>query len=129
MGRILVLSFWVMFAAMGFAQDANANWKVVPNETVCMVTEAHFTRPQIPVKVDGKTYYGCCANCKKTLTEDKKSRTAQDAFTGESVDKAKAVIAANDLGEVRYFLNKKNFENYLRKTSDTKSPDKSKSGK
>lgn len=97
-----------------FAQSHDMSWKIVPNNTVCMVTEAHFEKPQIPVKVGDKTYYGCCDHCKKTLTEDKAARTATDPLTKKSVDKATATIAANSAGKVLYFENKGNFEKYMK---------------
>ena len=41
--------------------------------------EQHFLgRPQIPVSVDGKTYYGCCAMCKDRLARDASARSALD---------------------------------------------------
>lgn len=95
------------------ARDQDMSWKIVPNETVCMVTEAYFAKPQIPVKVGGKTYYGCCDGCKKTLTEDRAARTATDPLTKKSVDKATATIAANSSGKVLYFESKANFEKYM----------------
>ncbi len=121
MKAITTLLFSVFVSATAFAQSPHQghdmSWKVVPNETVCMVTEKHFGKPQIPVKVSGKTYYGCCDNCKKTLSEDKTARTATDPLTKKSVDKATAIIAANDAGDVMYFANKKNFEKYMKDPS------------
>lgn len=126
--KAMTLLLSIMISTISFAQSAHEghdmSWKVVPNETVCMVTEAHFNKPQIPVKVGGKTYYGCCENCKKTLTEDKKARTATDPVTKKVVDKATAVIAANSSGSVLYFENKKNFDKYM-KDSSLHSPPKS----
>lgn len=124
--KMIALLFSAMISATSFAQSAHEghdmSWKIVPNQTVCMVTEAHFARPQIPVKVDGKTYYGCCDNCKQTLTEDKKARTATDPVSKKSVDKATAVIAANSAGNVLYFASKKNFEKYMKDSSLHSSP-------
>lgn len=100
--------------AMDHSDHQDMSWKIVPNETVCMVTEAHFDKPQIPVKVGNKTYYGCCDGCKKTLTESKEARTAVDPVTKMNIDKATAVIAANSKGNVLYFENKKNFETYIK---------------
>lgn len=84
--------------------------KIVPNDKVCMVTNMLFPRTQIPVVHNGKTYYGCCENCKKTLSEDQAARTAIDPVSGKTVDKAGAVIAARDDGSVIYFESKKTFE-------------------
>ncbi|MGE4130928.1 MAG: TRASH domain-containing protein [Bdellovibrionales bacterium] len=91
---------------------AHAELKIVPNKNVCMVTDMDFGKPQIPVEVSGKTYYGCCQNCKKTLAEDGSARVAQDPISKKSVDKAKAVIAAQDDGSVLYFENENNFKKF-----------------
>jgi YHS domain-containing protein len=88
---------------------------VVPNERVCMVTNMVFPRTQIPVQHGGKTYYGCCENCKKTLSEDAVSRKAIDPVSGKNVDKATAVIAAREDGSVIYFENQKTFQSFQKK--------------
>lgn len=87
----------------------------VENKKVCMVTNMLFPRDQIPVQVGKKTYYGCCENCKKTLSEDASSRTALDPVSGKRVDKAQAVIGAFADGSVLYFESKKNLETYAKK--------------
>ena len=100
-----------MLIAPAFAEKTE--WKVVPNAEVCMVTNTHFAKPQIPVAQGGKTYYGCCQNCKATLQNDPTSREATDPVTNKSVDKARATIAANSEGEVLYFESKKSFDRYM----------------
>ncbi len=45
---------------------------------VCMINNQVFDKEQIPVEVDGKTYYGCCAMCKERLAKDADSRKAVD---------------------------------------------------
>lgn len=100
---------------------ANEQLKIVPNDKVCMVTNMLFPRTQIPVAHNGKTYYGCCENCKKTLSEDSNSRTAIDPISGKSIDKASAVIAARDDGSVVYFESKKTFEAFPGKSPKKKS--------
>ena len=121
MKTFFAMVFSVFLTTSAFAQSGHEghdmSWKIVKNENVCMVTEAYFNKPQIPVKVGGKTYYGCCDNCKETLSEDKTARTATDPLTKKSVDKATAIIAANDAGDVMYFANKKNFEKYMKDPS------------
>jgi YHS domain-containing protein len=113
----LALTTVVLFAlaTMSFGADAAAKatplTKVEP-KTVCMVTEHAMGKPQIPVSVDGKTYYGCCDMCKKTLATDASKRMAKDALTGTQVDKAKAVIASDTDGAVFYFENQKNLDAY-----------------
>ena len=60
-------------------------------------------KPQIPVEVEGRTYFGCSAMCNEKLEKQFEARTAQDPVTGESVDMAKAVIVKDASGKVRYF--------------------------
>ncbi len=68
-----------------------------------MVNNQYMGKPQIPVAVEGRTYYGCCAMCKDRLNNDPSSRTAQDPVSGELVDKSKAVIVQDSSGKVLYF--------------------------
>lgn len=105
-----------IFSYTSFAQEALV---LVPTEKVCMVTNMVFPRPQIPVEVKGKTYYGCCENCKKTLSEDAQARQAVDPVTGKKIDKATAQIAARSDGSVVYFESKKTFEQFNKKNSKT----------
>ena len=70
---------------------------------VCMVNDRYMGSEQIPVNVDGKTYYGCCAGCKDKLQTQNTARTALDPVTGKPVDKATAVIARTETGKVMYF--------------------------
>jgi YHS domain-containing protein len=113
----IVSTFSIILGAFAFeSAHAAAPLTIVQNEKVCMVTNMLFPKKQIPVTHDGKTYYGCCENCKKTLATDSKARTAVDPVSGKSVDKARAVIAARADHSVVYFENKKNFEAYLKST-------------
>lgn len=112
MTKLLTVLAVVFFAPQVFAKEA---LKVVPNKDVCMVTNMYFGKMQIPVEVSGKTYYGCCENCKKTLSEDAEARTATDALTNQPVDKATAVIAAKDDNSVLYFANQENLKKYSKK--------------
>lgn len=89
------------------------DWQKVENSKVCMVTDMVFPRDQIPVKVSGKTYYGCCENCKERLGKDEAVRFAIDPISKKKVDKAKAVIAAGPDGSVVYFENDANFKKFL----------------
>lgn len=120
-------AFVVVVVGLGFSNPSMATeqLKVVPNDKVCMVTNMLFPRTQIPVSHAGKTYYGCCENCKKTLSEDAASRMAVDPVSGKSVDKATAVIAAREDGTVVYFESKKTFESYTGSSSSGKSKKKS----
>lgn len=89
-----------------------------PAETshVCMVNDAIMAKPQIPVVVDGKTYYGCCAMCAEGLKSDASLRAAKDPVTGSAVDKAKAVIGMGPKGEALYFESLETFNTYFKQT-------------
>lgn len=88
----------------------------VPNKLVCMVNNAYMGKPQIPVPVNGKTYYGCCQMCVGTLTNDKTARTGIDPFSKKPVDKTEAyIVLMKAEGEVAYFESKENFLNYKKK--------------
>jgi YHS domain-containing protein len=94
------------------AEAAPAALEVVANAEVCMVNDTFFARQQIPVEVEGRTYYGCCAACKQRLAEDAAIRSAVDPVTGEAVDKATATIAARPDGSVLYFASEENLAKY-----------------
>ncbi len=79
---------------------------------VCMVNNQFMGKPQIPIAVEGRTYYGCCAMCKDRLGNDPASRTAQDPVTGETVDKASAVIIQDSTGKVKYFASEDTLRRY-----------------
>jgi YHS domain-containing protein len=85
--------------------------KVQP-KMVCMVNDTLFSREQIPVEVDGKTYFGCCEMCKGRLAKDTSIRSAKDPVSGASVDKALAVIGAAPDGSVQYFSSDETFSRY-----------------
>ncbi len=54
--------------------------------------------------------------CKGKLLNDAAARTAIDPASKREVDKASAVIAKNERGDVLYFENEASFESYLRGT-------------
>jgi YHS domain-containing protein len=72
-------------------------------ELVCMVTNRKFESAQIPVAVEGRTYYGCCEGCKATLESDPEARFAVDPVTGARVDKSRATFGALPDGRILYF--------------------------
>lgn len=86
--------------------------KRVEAKKVCMVNNAVFEKDQIPVPVNGKTYYGCCEMCKERLAKDAEARTGVDPVTGKKVDKATAVIAALPDGTVLYFESEETLKKY-----------------
>jgi YHS domain-containing protein len=99
------LALSLLLAMTAFAQDAKPAGKLKKVETkkVCMINEHNMDKDQVPVEIDGKTYYGCCEMCKKALAEKPEKRVATDPVTGKQVDKATAVIAAQEDGRVFYF--------------------------
>jgi YHS domain-containing protein len=88
--------------------------KVQP-QRVCMVNNTLFDKDQIPVPVEGKTYFGCCEMCKGRLAEDASMRQATDPVSGKPVDKAKAVIGAKPDGKVLYFESDRTFAEYQKR--------------
>lgn len=106
--------------AEGHAQPAVASagaLRLLPDaSTVCMVRNHFMGRPQIPVVVDGHTYYGCCEGCKQRLLRDPNARAAIDPVTRHPVDKAQAVVAVDERGGLLYFENEANFRTYARET-------------
>ncbi len=117
---LLTLAFGaavLLMAAFAFAGDETAKplLKVVEAKKVCMVNNQLFEKDQIPIAVEGKTYYGCCEMCKERLAKDAAARTAVDPVTGKKVDKAKAVIAALPDGKVLYFESEKTLAEYRKK--------------
>lgn len=79
---------------------------------VCMVTDRYMGKPQIPVQVGGRTYYGCCPMCEGKLRDDSSYRTATDPFTGNSVNKAGAVLARTRTNKIYYFESEETFQRY-----------------
>ena len=106
MKNILLALFIALVSFPALAQDGNL--KQVEAEYVCMVNDTVFDKPQIPVEVDGKTYYGCCSMCKARLEKDPTIRSALDPVSGAEVDKTEAVIGADAEGKVYYFENEEN---------------------
>lgn len=85
----------------------------VPNNLVCMVNDAYMGKQQIEVPFEGKIYYGCCKMCEEKIPKDETVRYATDPQTLQKVDKANAyIILIGDNGEVAYFENKKNYEDF-----------------
>jgi YHS domain-containing protein len=113
----LLVSLSLLLSIAAFAQDvqpAGVLKKVEP-KTVCMINEHAMGKDQIPVEVEGKTYYGCCEMCKKALAENADKRVATDPVSGKQVDKATAVIAAQEDGRVFYFENDANLAKWNEK--------------
>jgi YHS domain-containing protein len=107
-GRLLALVALAATVAVVRPARAEPLERVQPAR-VCMVNNSVFPKDQIPVAVEGKTYFGCCEMCKGRLAEDAAVRSATDPVSGKAVDKAKAVIGATPEGKVFYFESEKTF--------------------
>ena len=93
-------------------QPAHQLTRVTDASQVCMVTNQYMGAPQIPVEVQGKTYFGCCEMCKTRLSNEPAAREATDPVTGQTVDKATAVIAKQPDGKLLYFASADTFARY-----------------
>lgn len=90
---------------------------VTDRSLMCMVNNQFMGRPQIPIEVDGRTYYGCCEMCKGRLGSDPSSRVSTDPVSGNTVDKATAVIGRAGDGRTLYFENNQTFAAYAQGTT------------
>lgn len=104
-------------AALSAAEDAakKPGIEKVEAKRVCMVNNEVFERDMIPVEFEGKTYFGCCDMCKRTLTEKVEARTAVDPINGKPVDKATAICGALPDRTVLYFESEQTFAEYAKK--------------
>ena len=118
--RALFVSFLVLTCLISFgafsqadnsSQQSSALTKV-DSKYVCMMTNQLFVKEQIPVEVEGKTYYGCCEMCKEKIKNDPESREATDPLSGNKVDKAESVIGAAPDGSIFYFESEENLANF-----------------
>ncbi len=96
------------------AQDAVKSGGVqrIDPRYTCFITKHRFDKPQLPVSVDGKTYYGCCDMCKAKLTKDPATRFDIDPVSGKKVDKATAVVGADAGGKIYFFENEQDLESF-----------------
>ncbi len=100
------------FLAVAESEVPQSWLKSVSPDHVCMVNNTVFDKPQIPVKIGDKTYYGCCEMCKGRLEKDTAMRTATDPVSGNEVDKSAAITGAAPDGTVYYFESQDNLEKF-----------------
>lgn len=113
----ILLNFLALIAILSFgtaiqAQDQSSDLKPLDAKYVCMITNQEFAKEQIPVEVEGKTYYGCCEMCKAKIKNNAQSRVAIDPVSGNEVDKAVAVIGAAPDGSIYYFESDENLSQF-----------------
>jgi YHS domain-containing protein len=99
-------------AETAVAPSAAALTRVEDASAVCMVNNTYMGRPQIPVEVEGRTYFGCCEMCKGRLETDPSSRYATDPVSGRQVDKSGAVIGRDSSNRVLYFESESTYRKY-----------------
>jgi YHS domain-containing protein len=85
---------------------------IAERDKICMVNDQFMGKTQIPIDVEGKTYFGCCKMCKDRLEKEARFRTGTDPISGRPVDKAKAVIGMLATGDVLYFESEETFRKY-----------------
>lgn len=117
MKKLILTLILAVMAVPAMAQehshDHGGDWlKPVEAQYVCMVNNQSYDSPQIAVEVEGKTYYGCCSMCKARLEKDPAIRAAVDPVSGNSVNKAEAVIGAGPDKTAYYFENEENFHTF-----------------
>lgn len=110
--RDVLIALAVLLACFAATARAESLTKVEAKR-VCMVNDTVFPRDQIPVEVEGRTYFGCCEMCKGRLASDTAVRQSVDPVSGKTVDKATAVIGAGADGKVQYFESDRTFTEYL----------------
>ena len=86
--------------------------RVADPSQVCMVNDQYMGKPQIPIAVEGRTYYGCCPMCKERLANQPASRIGKDPVTGSDVDKAVALMVKDTTGKILYFESEETLRRY-----------------
>jgi len=115
--KMALISIFMAIYLMGLsgstmAASTSDGYKVDPG-IVCMVTDKVMGKPQIPVDVGGKTYYGCCKNCVGKLKGNPSIRNAKDPVSGKIVDKSGAFIVEGAQGEAIYFESALTADNFI----------------
>ena len=116
-GMLILLSAVAVAPENAFANGAGG--VKLKTSQVCMMNNKYFETEQIPVSVNGKNYYGCCAGCAASLQNNLQIRQATDPYSGETVDKADAfiVLKSDATKEVQYFKSENNYEEYKKLSS------------
>lgn len=109
---LIAVVLLLMVTAVGYSSEQHPALRKVEPSYVCMTNNRDMGVEQIAVKVGEKTYYGCCKMCATNLRNNKSTQTAVDPVTGNTVDKAKAVIGALPGGNVFYFESEESFNAY-----------------
>ncbi|WP_152537361.1 MULTISPECIES: hypothetical protein [Aquimarina] len=97
--------------------SSQVTYEIVPNEKVCMVNDRFMGVKQIPIDVDGTTYFGCCQGCVEKLQKNIDDvRFGSNPLNDKKVDKASAVIVQDKgNGSVFYFASKEDAQDFISK--------------
>ena len=104
-----VVLITLLASVNGYSEEKNKLRKV-EKKNVCMTNNKDMGKPQLPIKIGDKTYYGCCKMCVENMTKNVKVRYAVDPVTGNKVDKANAVLGAKPNGDILYFESEDSFQ-------------------
>ncbi|RZT91301.1 hypothetical protein EV201_3115 [Ancylomarina subtilis] len=91
--------------------------EIITDSMVCMLRGDIKSRPTLPIEINSKTYWGCCQNCLgKLMRNENNALFALDPFSGQSVDKADAIIRQDPQNNKRVFFFKSNetYNQYLK---------------
>lgn len=111
--KVLVPTLMVLGLLMATeACGSSAQLRRVDAQEVCMVNDEFFGTRQLPVQVEDRTYFGCCAGCEKKIRGDARVRAAVDPVSGRVVDKATAVIGTLPDHKVFYFESSENLKKF-----------------
>lgn len=96
---------------------SQTTYEIVPNDKVCMVNDRFMGVEQIPIDVEGTTYYGCCQGCVEKLQKNIDDvRFGNNPLNKTKVDKASAVIVQDKSnGSVFYFASKEDVQDFISK--------------
>lgn len=88
----------------------------IESSKVCYVNNKFMGIKQIPVVVEGKTYYGCCPDCVGKIKTLREVRYSKDPLTGKEVDKALAYIVLSPKGnnDVLYFESEQSYRTFFK---------------
>jgi len=111
---ITVLALLIICAASAVSAKSGITLRSVDHTNVCMTNNKDMGRPQLPVEVNGKTYYGCCKMCAGNLKNNEEARYGTDPVTGKKVDKALAYLGALPNGDILYFESEENFKAFIK---------------
>lgn len=112
-----VAVFWIQGYRIGSSVGIATDEIKTPIEPslVCMVNDAYMGKPQIPVPVNGKTYYGCCQGCVDKLNNLESARIAIDPYSSNPVDKSEAyIVLVNQQGAIAYFESESNYKAFTK---------------